>query len=805
MLNYKFKYYFGFITLLFIIFQIVESKPIHISQENFSYHLIKIYFDDKFTYNDLLKSGFDLEGADVNKSSAELILNNQELQLLTTQKIKYEVLVDDYEKYIENKIETSKKNLPQLATEGNFRLGTMGGSYKLEEVYEVFDEMRQKYPDYVANPEVIGYTYEDRPIMAYCFGIKNPTNKKEVLFTALHHAREGSGLTTLVYFLWNLLEGIDIGNPESEFLLKNRTIYVVPVVNPDGVAFNEERAPNGGGMWRKNRKKINDSTYGVDLNRNYGPQQFWEADNNGSATKPEFETYRGESPFSEFETQAMRDFCINHKFRLACNFHSYGELIIFPWGAKNEETPDSLWFRSFTKEVTDYNNYSFGRGIQTVGYEVSGDSDDWMYLAISEKPKIFAMTPEVGNDKDGFWPLINRYIPIAQDNLYMNYNFLWSSAANLRYVRSVYDYDSVNKEGVITLTVQNVGIEDLNSSSHLLLETLNDSVKILSPERIILPLKTTETQTERFIIPYPYGFSNGSFGTFVCKIVQDSVLRTDTINLQLFRYSIYSIFYNGSLGKEWVNDNWNVIDDKSIGRKVITESPGGNYSDLDNNYLIYDNPIQVLGENATLEFNTRWNIEPKYDVVYVEVSSDSGKTWTNLRSAKMRMGIGLKYSRQDSGKFGFDGYYPDYIRQECDLSMFLNKYIIFRFGLLSDKALNFDGIFLDDIKIRFYVDSIEIHDDYDKNNPAIICYPSPIKIGEPLIIKFNNNKQNISGNARVVLYNSLGEEVYFSNIEPNENNIYKFEIPTIYLIPGFYFIRIENGSENYFYKIISVR
>ncbi|MCL5990885.1 MAG: immune inhibitor A, partial [Bacteroidetes bacterium] len=683
--------------------------------------------------------------------------------------------------------------------------GSMGGSYKLEEVYEVFAEMRQKYPDYVANPEVIGYTIEERPIMAYSFGSKNPANKKEVLFTALHHAREGSGLTTLVYFLWNLLEGIDKGNPESEYLLKNRTIYIVPVVNPDGVAFNENIAPNGGGLWRKNRKKINDSTYGVDLNRNYGPQQFWEADNNGSATNPEYETYRGNAPFSEPETQAMRDFCIKHRFKLACNFHSYGELIIFPWGAKNEETPDSIWFISFTEEATAKNNYSFGRGVQTVGYEVSGDSDDWMYYTIPDKSKIFAMTPEVGTLKDGFWPYLNRYIPIAQDNLHLNYQLLWSAGANLRPVRVLYDYDTVINEGVITLTIENIGTEDAKASSKLNFVSLNDSVKVISTERFILPLKSNETQTERFTIPYPYGFENGSFVPFVCNIEQDNVLRTDTINLQLYRYSTYNIFSGGSLGPpEWKNDNWNVVDDKSIGRKVITDSPGGNYSDLDNNYLIFNKPVLVTGVNATLEFNARWNIEPKYDFVLIEASSDSGKIWTNLRSSKMRMGIGLKGSRQDSGRFGFDGFYPDYLRQECDLSQYLNKNVIFRFGLLSDAAANFDGIFIDNIKIRFYVDSIEIHDDNNKDNTPIKCYPSPLKIGEPLMIKFNT-KIYYSGNASVALYNALGEVVFASNIEQRENGNYKFEIPTAYLSPGIFFIGIEYGSENYFCKFVAIR
>ncbi|MBI5324038.1 MAG: hypothetical protein HZB41_01940 [Ignavibacteriae bacterium] len=133
------------------------------------------------------------------------------------------------------------------------------------------------------------------------------------------------------------------------------------------------------------------------------------------------------------ETRAIRDFCEKHLFKIACNYHSFGSQIIFPWGAVNNETQDSTWFRSFTEVVTDNNRYVFGRGLQTVGYEVSGDSDDWMYLPNQKKPRICSITPEVGSVFDGFWPPIDRYIPIARENLFMNYQLLWSAGPNLRH------------------------------------------------------------------------------------------------------------------------------------------------------------------------------------------------------------------------------------------------------------------------------------------------------------------------------------------------------------------------------------
>ena len=57
---------------------------------------------------------------------------------------------------------------------------------------------------------------------------------------------------------------------EVSYLVDNRELYFVPVINPDGYAYNEQISPNGGGMWRKSRRNNGGGIYGVDLNRNYG-------------------------------------------------------------------------------------------------------------------------------------------------------------------------------------------------------------------------------------------------------------------------------------------------------------------------------------------------------------------------------------------------------------------------------------------------------------------------------------------------------------------------------------------------------
>src|SRR5690606_35124331 len=127
----------------------------------------------------------------------------------------------------------------------------------------------------------------------------------------------------------------------------NRELFFIPVVNPDGYEYNRSTDPAGGGFWRKNRRDNGNGTFGVDLNRNYGPLNYWNAPNGGSSTFSSSEVYRGPAPFSEPETEAIKNFLAEHEIKTALNYHSYGNYLIFPYGALGTETPDSALFREF--------------------------------------------------------------------------------------------------------------------------------------------------------------------------------------------------------------------------------------------------------------------------------------------------------------------------------------------------------------------------------------------------------------------------------------------------------------------------
>src|SRR5439155_1607489 len=74
----------------------------------------------------------------------------------------------------------------------------------------------------------------------------------------------------------------------------------------------------------------------VELNRNYG--YMWGAGGFGTSTSdPE---YRGPGPFSEPESQAIRDLAVAHPPVLSISYHSAGQWVLYPWSYTRLPTPD---------------------------------------------------------------------------------------------------------------------------------------------------------------------------------------------------------------------------------------------------------------------------------------------------------------------------------------------------------------------------------------------------------------------------------------------------------------------------------
>src|SRR5262245_3866166 len=281
-----------------------------------------------------------------------------------------------------------------------FGSGSFAGFWTLEEVKMKLDDLvASDVNDVVADKiDTLGYTIQGRPIWGLRIGktVPAPDTRPVVFYNSLTHAREPEGMQALLYFADDIVSkyGVDA---TATYLLDSRVLYFVPVVNPDGYRINQDYYFSTGGVafgyHRKNARDTNNNglvdrgTDGIDLNRNYGYQ--WGLNGSGSSGTPSDETYRGPAPFSEPETQAQRAIVVALSPTSGISFHTYGDLMIHPWGYTPQATPDSLKYYEWDDVMTLGNGYHSGQGIRVL-YEVNGEFTDWCYGDTGLKPKMYA-------------------------------------------------------------------------------------------------------------------------------------------------------------------------------------------------------------------------------------------------------------------------------------------------------------------------------------------------------------------------------------------------------------------------------
>lgn len=198
-----------------------------------------------------------------------------------------------------------------------------------------------------------------------------------VNFNGAHHARELMTIETVLdiadYLLGNYAK-----DPRVKRWVDSYEIWLVPVVNPDGV--NTVFAADN--WWRKNMRKNDEKTFGVDLNRNY---LFKWGACGGSSTLPGSETYRGPAAGSEPEAQVMMRLAQDRHIAASVSYHSYGNVVLFPpYGCTTAKLPDgeAPLMEQLAKEyaaLMTKDDGKLGYGYRNRLYGVDGLDRDWLF------------------------------------------------------------------------------------------------------------------------------------------------------------------------------------------------------------------------------------------------------------------------------------------------------------------------------------------------------------------------------------------------------------------------------------------
>ena len=276
-------------------------------------------------------------------------------------------------------------------------------------------EIVEKYP--FCRTEVIGATAYGRPLRTFVIG----NGPRKVIYSACHHANEWITSLVLLKFAEELAQAIsengmifDVG---AQKIADAATIYMVPMVDPDGVDLVTGAIPPGSIPYEAaqnlaefypnipfpNGWKAN--LLGVDLNLQYpaGWLQAREIKFSQGFTRPGPRNYVGRSPLNQLESRALAGYTEFIDPALVLAYHAQGEVIY--WQFKDYVVPGA---KELGEAFADVSGYS----LEDTPYESSfAGYKDW-FIQNFRRP---GYTIEVGQGES---PLpLSQFDQIYTDNL----------------------------------------------------------------------------------------------------------------------------------------------------------------------------------------------------------------------------------------------------------------------------------------------------------------------------------------------------------------------------------------------------
>ncbi|MGQ5525300.1 M14 family metallopeptidase [Chitinimonas sp. PSY-7] len=228
-------------------------------------------------------------------------------------------------------------------------------------------------------------------------------DKPKLFINSAIHAREYTTAPLVLEFARWLVNGYGT-NADATWILDNHEVHLMLQTNPDG-----RKKAESGLSWRKNTNTAycgaNSNSRGADLNRNF--TYSWNSTGGtGSSGSPCNETFRGPSPASEPEIQALEAYVrtlwpdlrgpnVNDPAPattsgIHMDIHSYSELVLWPWGDRSTPAPNGTALQTLGRKFAYFNNYT---PQQSIGlYATDGTSDSISYGELG----VAAFTIELG-------------------------------------------------------------------------------------------------------------------------------------------------------------------------------------------------------------------------------------------------------------------------------------------------------------------------------------------------------------------------------------------------------------------------
>ena len=472
----------------------------------------------------------------------------------------------------------------------------------------------------------------------------------------------------------------------------------------------------------------------------------------------------------------------SNNFKIALNNHTYGNLLLYPYGYDyNQTTDDDDIFQFISSALVSENNYD--NIISADLYPAAGDSDDFMYGMLNTennqvREKIFAMTPEIGSS---FWPQASTIEDICKGMLHLNL----TAAKMIGNYASLKDFTenfiSTNTFSA-NFELQRLGIID-NGSFNIQIEPISSNIISTTPEININSLNIGEIINESFQIELNESTNSGEDVIF--KYILDNGSFSEEIIVKKIFGAPILLFEDESdnYSDYWtIDSSWSeTFEEYNSPQTSITDSPYSNYSNNALETINLLNDINLSGYSyAEINFNAKWNIESGYDYVQIEISNDGGASWEPQCGKYTRKGVETQEDASDEPLY--DGNQGEWVNESILLTDYIDQEISIRFKLKSDGGLRRDGFYYDDFKIKALSSSLSSSE--NTLNKAKI-YPIP---ADNMI--YISSEEEIK---EIKVFDVLGKEI----MSFNQNNIENFSIEN--LKSGVYIIKLFSleGTENH--------
>ncbi|MEM9165645.1 MAG: M14 family zinc carboxypeptidase [Planctomycetota bacterium] len=577
----------------------------------------------------------------VGRGPIEVQVSSAALATLRAEGFEPEVLIPD----VQAVIDAERASIEARRFAGRADAVDLRTYYPFEDMIAFVNQLAAERPDLVS-VQSIGQSVEGREIWTMTVTAPgDASGRADVVFNSLIHAREWITGPATLELARQLVRGYG-SDPRITSILDQTVVHITPVLNPDGYVY----AWTTDRFWRKNRRNNNNGSFGVDLNRNFDI----DFGGNGASGVTTSDIYHGPGPFSEPESQAIRDFMLGlPDLRAHVDTHSFSQLILYSPGTFAQTVPDFARLAEVGAGITQSIQDVFGAfytpqpGLDL--YEAAGTFGDWSYDEFRELSYTFELRPVSSNP--GFAPPDFFIRPTAEE-ISAAYLYLTERAvAPLRFVMTPPAVIRADEPTTVTFsvldgtaapssTVRAFARPDENAAySELTVQPLGQGRYAVTLESgacggvagLYFEALTTAGDTATFP-------AAGAAGPIAVPVTADARVFIDSFNTdQGWTVTNDPGLTDGAWERAIPNDTGTrgepFADAERTGWAFVTDNAVGN-ADVDGGTTTLTSPAldATGGTGALLRYslwldNTRGSA-PQEDALRVELSADNGQSWT---------------------------------------------------------------------------------------------------------------------------------------------------------------------------------